>query len=194
VPAAARVHRCDELDPRGEADMRIGPRDIDFARLQRLPQAVENRALEFGQFVEKQHAQMREADLSGPHFEPAAGQRRHARRMVRRTERPRAADAPAFEQAGDRLDHAHLQRLRRGKRREDARQARGEQALARTRRAAHQQVRYGYTVKRDCCGKCLGMAGGGPIADCPLLAAAPQKLAARALGSRQSPHDPVVDR
>lgn len=40
----------------------------------------------------------------------------------------------------------------------------------------------------------LGTARNGPIADCPLLAAAPQKLAARALGSRQFPHDPVVDR
>ena len=77
---------------------------------------------------------------------------------------------------------------------QDAGQAARQQALAGARRSAHQQVRYGYTVKRDCCGKCLGMAGGGPIADCPLLAAAPQKLAARALGSRQSPHDPVVDR
>jgi hypothetical protein len=40
-------------------------------------------ALEFGQFVEEQHAQMRQADLAGPHAQAPAGQRGHRGRMVR---------------------------------------------------------------------------------------------------------------
>ena len=71
VAAAARVHRRDQLHARREGDMRIGARDVDLARLQRLAQAVENGPLELGQFVEEQDSQMREGDLAGPHLQPA---------------------------------------------------------------------------------------------------------------------------
>ena len=36
--------------------MRIGARYVDLAGLERLAQRIEHRALEFGQFVEEQHA------------------------------------------------------------------------------------------------------------------------------------------
>src|SRR3546814_2411326 len=64
MPAPARVHRRDQLHARGEGDVRIGARDTDHAGLQRLAQRIERAALEFGQFVEEQHPQMRQADLA----------------------------------------------------------------------------------------------------------------------------------
>ena len=53
MAAAARVHRGDQLDARGECDMRIGPRHIDLAGFERLAQRIEHGALEFREFVEK---------------------------------------------------------------------------------------------------------------------------------------------
>src|SRR3546814_2653967 len=78
--------------------MGIGPRDADLARLQRLAQAVEYAALELGQLVEEQHAEMREADLARPHPDAAADQRGHRRRMVRGAERPGANQASRSEE------------------------------------------------------------------------------------------------
>ena len=86
MPAAARVHRRDQLDARREGDVRVGARDADRPGLERLAQRIEHRALEFGQFVEEQHAEMRQADLARPHAQPAADQRRHRRRMMRRAD------------------------------------------------------------------------------------------------------------
>ena len=88
MAAAARVHRRDELDPRREGHVRVGAGDADVAGLQRLAERIQHRALELGEFVEEQHAEVREADLAGPDAEPAADQRRHRRAMVRRAERP----------------------------------------------------------------------------------------------------------
>ena len=65
VAAAARVHRRDQLHARGINDAVIGARHRDLAGLQRLAQAVERLGVEFGQFVEKQHALMGERDFSG---------------------------------------------------------------------------------------------------------------------------------
>ncbi len=44
--------------------MGICARNGDFAGLERLAQRLERRALEFGQFVEEQHAEMRHADFA----------------------------------------------------------------------------------------------------------------------------------
>ena len=72
MAAAARVHRRDQLDIGGKGDVRVGARDIDLARFERLAQRIEHRALELrhyvadavrllhnavelGQFVEEQH-------------------------------------------------------------------------------------------------------------------------------------------
>ncbi len=57
--------------------MGIGPRHIDHPGLQRLAQRIEHRALEFGQLIQKQHAQMGQTDLTRLDLEPPAGQRRH---------------------------------------------------------------------------------------------------------------------
>ena len=78
--------------------VRVGTGDADVAGFQRLAQRIEHRTLEFRQFVEEQHAKMRQADLARPHLEPAADQRRHRCAVMRRAEGPSAADfatAPA---------------------------------------------------------------------------------------------------
>src|SRR4051794_9659091 len=69
MAATARVHRRDELHPRGEGYVRVGARDADVAGLQRLAQRIKHGALKFRQLVEEQHAQMREADLAGPYLQ-----------------------------------------------------------------------------------------------------------------------------
>ena len=140
MPAAARVHRRDQLYPRRKGHVGVGAGDADAAGLQRLAERIEHRPLEFGQFVEEQHAEMREADLAGAHAQAAADQRRHRRAVVRRAERPAAADPAAVQLARDRSDHRHFERFGRLQRRQDARQAGGEQRLSRARRAAHQQI------------------------------------------------------
>lgn len=83
---------------------------------------------------------MRQAHFARLHPEPAAGERRHRGRMVRAAERARPRQPPALQRARHRSDHRHLQRLGGIERRQDARQAGGEQRLARARRPAHQQV------------------------------------------------------
>src|SRR3546814_14584262 len=54
MAAAARVHRRDELDARGEGDVGVGARDADLARLERLAQRIEHPALEFGKLSQEQ--------------------------------------------------------------------------------------------------------------------------------------------
>src|SRR5436190_24254290 len=92
MAATARVHRRDQLDPRRKGHMGVGTRHADVPGLERLAQRIEDWALEFGQLVEEQNAQMREAALAGPDLQPASDQRRHRAAVVRRPERPSAAD------------------------------------------------------------------------------------------------------
>ncbi len=119
--------------------MGVGARDADASGLQRLAQRIEHRALEFGQFVQEQYAEVGKADLSRPHPQPAADQRRHRCAMVRGPERPPPADPAAIQLAGNR-HHRNFQRFGRLQRRQDAGQAGGEQRFAGSGRAAHQQI------------------------------------------------------
>ncbi len=120
--------------------MRIGARDADLAGLERLAQRIEHRALEFGELVEEQDAEMREADLARLDLQPAADQRRHRRRMVRRTIRPGTRQPSAGQRARDACHHRHFERLGGIERRQDAGQARRHQRFARSRRPDHQQI------------------------------------------------------
>ncbi len=120
--------------------MGIGARDGDFAGLQRLAQGIEHRALEFGQLVEEQHAEVRQADFAGAHFQPAAGQRRHRGGVVRAAERAGAADAAFHQRARDRCHHRDFERFGRCQFGQDPGQAAGEQRFASAWRSDHQQV------------------------------------------------------
>ena len=120
--------------------MRVGARDDGAAGLERLAQRFQRRALELRQLVEEQHAEMRERDLARPGAHAAADQRRQRGRMMRVAERAAAAEAAVGEQAGDRVDHADLERLGRRERRQQAGQALRQHRLAGAGRADHQQI------------------------------------------------------
>ena len=78
APAAgARVHGRDQLEAGRKARRAHGPRDQHPAGFQRLAQRFQRAPVEFGQFIQKQHAVMRQADLSRPGMGAAAHQRRH---------------------------------------------------------------------------------------------------------------------
>jgi len=120
--------------------MGVGAGNADLAALDRLAQRIEDGALEFGQLVEEQDAEMREADLAGADAQPAAGHRRHAGRMVGGAEGPLARDPSALQGARDRGDHRYLQRFGRSEVGQDAGQAGRQQRFARAGRADHQHV------------------------------------------------------
>jgi cob(I)alamin adenosyltransferase len=91
----------------------ICPRDHRLSGLERLAQRVEHLRIEFRKLVEEQHAEMGKRRFAWPRSRAAADQCSHARRMVRRTERSVAADAPSGEVAGKTPDHAYFQHLGR---------------------------------------------------------------------------------
>jgi hypothetical protein len=78
-PAAAGIHGGDKLEARREAHMRVGARDHGTARLDRLPQRIENGPRELRQLVEEENAEMGKADLARLHVQTAADQRCHRR-------------------------------------------------------------------------------------------------------------------
>ena len=120
--------------------MGVGPGHGHLAGLQGLAQAVQGLGAELRQFVEEQHPVVRQGDLAGLDLQPAAGQRRHGRRMMRGAERPGAGELPLGDQSGHRMDHGGLQQLGRRERRQQARQAGGHHRLAGAGRADEQQV------------------------------------------------------
>ena len=90
--------------------------------------------------VEKQDALMRERDLAGPRTHAAAGQCRHARRVMGSAERPARGQRAAFDLAGDGGDHRYFQQFGRRQWRQDRRQARRQHRLAGAGRTDHQEV------------------------------------------------------
>ena len=66
----ARVHGRDQLEAGRKARRAHGPRDQHPAGFQRLAQRFQRAPVEFGQFIQKQHAVMRQADLSRPGWVP----------------------------------------------------------------------------------------------------------------------------
>ena len=120
--------------------MAVRARDADLAGFQGLPQAIEHSALKFGQFVQKQHAQMCKAHFAGPNAQAATDQRRHRRAVVRRAEWPCAHQPPALQRSGNRCDHRHFQRFGGRQFGQYTRHARRQQRLARTRRTHHAQI------------------------------------------------------
>ncbi len=120
--------------------MRVGAGDQGAAGLDGLPKRLQRRALEFRELIEKEHAVVREADLSGLGAKPAADQRGQRGGVMRVAEWAPARQLAVVQEPGDRMNHADFQRLGRGQRRQQARQALRQHRLARSRRADHQQV------------------------------------------------------
>ena len=91
--------------------MAVGPCHRNLARFQRLPQTVEYRALELGQLIQKQNAEMRQTDLARFHLQAAADQRRHRRAVMRIAIGPLPGDPPIDQRARNRCDHRNFQRF-----------------------------------------------------------------------------------
>ena len=138
--AAAGIHRGDELNAGWVGDAVIGPRDHGLAGLERLAQRIEHLRVELRQLVEKQHAEMGKCRFARARARAAADQRRHARRVMRRAEGARPADAPAGKIAGEAPDHAHFQHLGRRERREEGGQPLRQHRLAGAGRPDHQEI------------------------------------------------------
>ena len=83
---------------------------MDFPRLDRLAQDFEHPAIPFGQFIEKEHAVMRQRDLAGTRVAATPDQRNARRGMVWRAIRPRSPFGFA-ERSGERSDRRRLQRV-----------------------------------------------------------------------------------
>jgi hypothetical protein len=58
MPAAARIHRSDQLEPCRVSDVPLGASDVDAASLERLAKRFECRPVELRQLVEKKDALM----------------------------------------------------------------------------------------------------------------------------------------
>ena len=129
------------MKPGGEDDAPAYARDADGAVLERLPERFQDGPRELGQLVEQQHAVVGQARLAGSGSGPAADDRRRGGRMMRGAKR-RRSDQRALrrQQAGDRMDPRHLERLLIVQWRKHAGQASREHRLARARRSREQQV------------------------------------------------------
>ena len=60
MPAGTRVHCRDQLELGGKFGLPSGARNVNAAVFQRLTQRFEHAAIELRQFVQKQHAVMRQ--------------------------------------------------------------------------------------------------------------------------------------
>jgi hypothetical protein len=81
-----------------------------MAGFQRLAQCLEHAAVEFGQFVEKQHAVVRQRDFTGLRHGTATHQSGRAGRMVRRAKWTLGKPC-RVEQAGTRQHGCRFERL-----------------------------------------------------------------------------------
>ena len=88
MTARAGVHRADHEEPRGEDGGAGGACHGHGAELERLAEHFEGAAIELGHLVEKEHAVVREADLTGTGDRAASCERDIGDRVVRRAERP----------------------------------------------------------------------------------------------------------
>ena len=95
--ARTRIHRRDEHEASGKhrGARCAGDRDATF--LERLPQHLEDPAIELRHLVEEQHAVVRERDLAGPRNRTAADKRDVRDGVMRRAEGtlPTSSPAPA---------------------------------------------------------------------------------------------------
>lgn len=128
-----------QLEARRETYPAVGPGNDDLAAFQRLAQDLQDLALELRQFVEEQHALVRQGDLARLRAAAAADQGRRGGGVVRLAERS-LRPVPEGDVAGHRMDRCDLQGLVLVERRQQAGQAAGQEGLAGARRAAEQQV------------------------------------------------------
>ena len=97
--------------------------------------------VKFRQFVQKQHAIVRQADFSGPGYRPAADQTGIRNCMVRSPERTRRNQSCLVrKQAGNRVDLGGFNRLVETHRRQNSRKPARQHGLTGTRRPDQHDV------------------------------------------------------
>ena len=113
--------------------------DVNVPALERLAQALQNRALEFGKFVQEQHPLMREGHFPRPGSRSPAGHARVGDRVVRRPER-RPLRRAGERLADGRTDASNLHGLFRGELGKQIRKDADEQGLPASRRTDKEEV------------------------------------------------------
>jgi len=106
----------------------------------RLAQGFQRLFGKFRQFIEKQHAAMREGDLPGAGALAAAGERGLGGAVMRFPVGGALQHFSAHQHAGDRMDHADFQCVARRKIRQQAGQAGGEHGFAGAGRADEEEI------------------------------------------------------
>jgi hypothetical protein len=140
MPARAGVHRADHEEPRGEDGGACGASHGHGAELERLAEHFQGAAVELGHLVEKEHAVVREADLTGTGDRSASCQRDIGDRVVRRAERPQAEQAAWRQDTCHRMDRARLERLLEGERRKNPRGSPRHHRLPATGRSDEEEM------------------------------------------------------
>ena len=115
IAAAAGVHRRNALKPRWVSHMRMHAADGGAPGFHGLTQSLKRLAREFGPFIQKQNAAMRQADFARLGARTTTNQRRHGSGMMRLPEWRARHQAPALQQPGDGMHQAHFQCLGRRK-------------------------------------------------------------------------------
>src|SRR3954471_18353404 len=139
--AWTEIHRSDQLETRRKAHAPGRAGNDELTVLERLPQRLQCGTLELRELVQQQHTEMRKARLTRTQTRPAADDRRRRRTVVRCAKR-RVSDQRVIgiDEPRHRVDTRHFERLLLFERRQDPRQPAREHGLARSRRAAEQEV------------------------------------------------------
>ena len=99
--------------------MGIGAGNHHFTAFQWLAQGFQCHAVEFRQLIQKQHAIMGQADLTGLGAPPAADNGRNRGTVMWLAKGAAAIDAAFFDQAAQGLDHRGFKGFRRRQRRQN---------------------------------------------------------------------------
>ncbi len=139
IAAWAWVHRRDKGKSRRECKGPLRARDADDARFHRFAERFERVRGKFRQFVEEEHAAVRQAHLARFRVGAASHERRRGRGLVRRAERP-AFHQPSRTQPRRAPDLRHLDRFAPREVGQDARERSRKHALSDARRPDHKEV------------------------------------------------------
>ena len=140
VAARAGIHGRKQHEIRRIRNRIRGAGNEHPALLQRLTQNLEGLPLKFGKLVQKKHAPVREAHLSGMRRHPAPDDG-HARiAVMRRAEGTTSYESAPVQHAGHAVDLGHFQRLFPVQRGKNARHATGKHGLAAARRSDEKKI------------------------------------------------------
>src|SRR5512133_2031620 len=141
ITTVARVHRSNDQWPCRKCGFCAGAGDLYGAIFQGLAQRFQGRAAELSQFVQKQHAVMSQALLTGSRDFPAADQSSLTHRVMWSSKWTSRADpCVGVDQPCDTVNGRQLQCLFELEGRQYARQRPSQQRLATSRRAHEEQI------------------------------------------------------